>query len=72
MLIVGYCFTDSESRLCEEVELHLAYRWFCRLDLNDECLTTRHSRSIAMAVSAIATCCAKSLKRLFGPAWMLV
>jgi IS5 family transposase len=22
--------------LCEEVELHLAYRWFCRLDLDDQ------------------------------------
>src|SRR5262249_48538903 len=26
----------SERRLCEEVELHLAYRWFCRLDLDDK------------------------------------
>ena len=25
-----------ERRLCEEVELHLAYRWFCRLDLDDQ------------------------------------
>ena len=25
----------SERRLCEEVHLNLAYRWFCRLDLND-------------------------------------
>jgi transposase len=37
MLIVGYCYgIRSERRLCEEVELHLAYRWFCRLDLDDE------------------------------------
>jgi IS5 family transposase len=36
MLIVGYCYgIRSERRLCEEVELHLAYRWFCRLDLDD-------------------------------------
>ena len=36
MLIVGYCFgIRSERKLCEEVKLHLAYRWFCRLDLND-------------------------------------
>ena len=34
MLIVGYCFgIRSERRLCEEVQLNLAYRWFCRLDL---------------------------------------
>src|SRR6201993_628200 len=36
MLIIGYCFgIRSERKLCEEVRLHLAYRWFCRLDLND-------------------------------------
>lgn len=36
MLIVGYCFgIRSERRLCEEVHLNLAYRWFCRLDLKD-------------------------------------
>jgi transposase len=35
MLIVGYCFgIRSERRLCEEVQLNLAYRWFCRLDLD--------------------------------------
>src|ERR1039457_524162 len=34
MLIIGYCFgIRSERRLCEEVQLNLAYRWFCRLDL---------------------------------------
>ena len=37
MLIVGYCYgIRSERRLCEELELHLAYRWFCRLDLDDK------------------------------------
>jgi transposase len=37
MLIVGYCYgIRFERRLCEEVDLHLAYRWFCRLDLDDE------------------------------------
>lgn len=36
MLIVGYAFgIRLERRLCEEVHLNLAYRWFCRLDLND-------------------------------------
>jgi transposase len=36
MLIVGYCYgIRCERRLCQEVELHLAYRWFCRLDLED-------------------------------------
>ena len=37
MLVVGYCFgVRSERRLCEEVHLNLAYRWFCRLGLEDE------------------------------------
>jgi transposase len=36
MLLVGYCFgVRSERRLCEEVHLNLAYRWFCRLGLED-------------------------------------
>jgi len=31
MLIVGYCLAiRSERRLCEEVHLNLAYRWFLR------------------------------------------
>jgi transposase len=37
MLIVGYCFgIRSERRLCEEVHLNLAYRWFCRLGLEGD------------------------------------
>ena len=36
MLVVGYCFgIRSERRLCEEVHLNLAYRWFCKLGLED-------------------------------------
>ncbi len=36
MLLVGYCLgIRSERRLCEEVHLNLAYRWFCRLDLTN-------------------------------------
>lgn len=37
MLIVGYCYgIRSERRLCEEVGMNLAYRWFCRLGLKDK------------------------------------
>src|SRR5450755_2109177 len=36
MLLIGYCYgIRSERRLCEEVRLNLAYRWFCRLRLDD-------------------------------------
>ena len=37
MLILGYCYgIRFERKLCEDVGLHLAYRWFCRLDLDDK------------------------------------
>ena len=36
MLVVGYCYgIRSERRLCQEIELNLAYRWFCKLDIED-------------------------------------
>jgi transposase len=37
MLLVGYCYgIRPERRLCEEVHLNLAYRWFCRLGLEGD------------------------------------
>jgi transposase len=37
MLIVGYYYgIRFERKLCEEFELNLAYRWFCRLCLDDK------------------------------------
>jgi len=34
MLVIGYVMgIRSEPRLCDEVHLNLAYRWFCRLGL---------------------------------------
>src|SRR5882672_7492543 len=37
MLLVGYGLgIRSERRLCEEVHLNLAYRWFCRLGLDGD------------------------------------
>ncbi len=37
MLLVGYCYSiRSERRLCEEVKVNLAYRWFCGLGLEDK------------------------------------
>lgn len=51
MLIVGYCYgIRSERRLCDEVHLNLAYRWFCRLSIEDKVpdhstfSKTRHGR----------------------------
>jgi transposase len=37
MLIVGYVFAiRSERRICAEVQVNLAYRWFCRLGIEDK------------------------------------
>lgn len=35
-LIIGHCRGLRSERLTQEVELHPAYRWFCRLDLDDQ------------------------------------
>ena len=70
MLIVGYCYgIRSERRLTQEVELHLAYRWFCRLDLEDE--IPHHSTFSAnrLGASARATFCATSSSALSGRRW---
>ena len=71
MLVVGYCYgIRSERRLTQEVELHLAYRWFCKLDLDDEIpAITRGSRSTAWAASGIAMSCATSSNAWFGLQW---
>ena len=37
MLIVGYVFAiRSERLLCREVQVNLAYRWFCGLSIEDK------------------------------------
>ena len=36
MLIVGYVFAiRSERMICREVQVNLAYRWYCRLSIED-------------------------------------
>jgi len=36
MLIIGYVFAiRSERQICREVQVNLAYRWFCELNLED-------------------------------------
>src|SRR5437667_7157771 len=37
MLLLGYCYgIRHQRRLCQEGALHLAYRWVCKLDLDDK------------------------------------
>jgi transposase len=50
MLIVGYVFAiRSERALCREVQVNLAYRWFCGLSIED-----RLPSAFAIAVSFAA------------------
>jgi transposase len=51
MLLIGYCYgIRSERQLCEDVHVNLAYRWFCKLGLEDKVphhstfSTNRHGR----------------------------
>ena len=44
MLLIGYLYgIKSERRLVEEVQLNIAYRWFCGFELDDTIPITPHS-----------------------------
>jgi transposase len=73
MLIVGYCYgTRSERMLCQEVELHLAYRWFCKLDVDDKVPHHSTFSENRLAGSASAICYAISLSAWCGQRWRWV
>ncbi|MDP5210795.1 transposase [Microbulbifer sp. 2205BS26-8] len=37
MQIIGYLYgIKSDRKLCEDINLNLAYRWFCKLNLGDQ------------------------------------
>ena len=55
MLVVGYVFAiRSERALCREVQVNLAYRWFCGLSIEDKVPDHWHSRVRAMSGLATA------------------
>ena len=76
MLVIGYCFgIRSERRLCEEVHLNLAYRWFCRLGLDcsaapcgDRLGTTPNGSPVRIAALQIGVKSHRWLA-LGGPVW---
>lgn len=35
MMLLGYLYGYSEKRMCEEVQMHLGFRWFCRIQPSD-------------------------------------
>ena len=77
MLIIGYVFAiRSERLLCREVQVNLAYRWFCGLTSRTRFRIIRHSRVPVMSASVTATFSAWSssvwLRRVFRPGWSAV
>ena len=54
MLVVGYVFAiRSERLICREVQVNLAYRWFCKLGIEDAIPDQiRHSRVPGTSASA--------------------
>jgi transposase len=73
MLIVGYCFgIRSERRLCEEVHLNLAYRWFCRLGLDGSVPDHSTFSKNRHGPSARAICCGGCSRPYYSAASMPV
>jgi hypothetical protein len=70
MLIVGYCYgIRCERRLCQEVELHLAYRWFAASISKPKFLIIRHSQSIDTGASGTATSFGGCSRKWSGCVW---
>jgi hypothetical protein len=53
----------SDLRLCEEVHLNLAYRWFCRLGLKGDMPDRSIFPKSSMVASATAICSASYSRR---------
>ena len=78
MLVVGYVFAiRSERLICREVQVNLAYRWFCKLGIEDAILD--HSaffRAPATSVFAremfFVACSSGLSRRASRPVWLVV
>ena len=65
MLIVGYVFAiRSERALCREVQVNLAYRWFCGLGIEERCRIIPCSRVRATNAFGIMIFSVSSLSAL--------
>jgi transposase len=73
MLIVGYAFAlRSERRLCSEVQVNLAYRWFCKLGIEDRSPITPYSPTSAFARAMPCVGCLRAWLRCASrPDWLV-
>jgi hypothetical protein len=74
MLIIGYVFAiRSERAICREVQVNLAYRWFCVLSIEDRIpdhsafSRARHERFATAIFSG--GCLSVLLRRVLRPVW---
>ena len=35
-MLLGYLYGSSEKRLCDELQIHMGFRWFCLLQPSEE------------------------------------
>ena len=76
MLVVGYVFAiRSERLICREVQVNLAYRWFCKLGIEDA--VPDHSGSRVLGTSVFvkamfsAGCSNGSSRRALRLVWLV-
>ena len=75
MLIVGYVFAiRSERALCRDVQVNLAYRWFCGLSIEDKipdhsAFSRARNERFAMATYSFMSL-SGSLRPALQPVWL--
>ena len=75
MLVVGYVFAiRSERLICREVQVNLAYRWFCKLGIEDaipdHSAFSRARNERFREERSFAACSNGLSRRVSWPAWL--
>src|ERR1700736_3992281 len=74
MLVVGYVFAiRSERLICREVQVNLAYRWFCKLGIEDaipdhSAFSRARNERFRREMFSVA-CSSGSSRRVSRPVW---
>jgi transposase len=76
MLVVGYVFAiRSERLICREVQVNLAYRWFCKLGIEDaipDHSAFSRARNEPSATERFSAACSNGLSRpVLRPVWLV-
>ena len=77
MLVVGYVFAiRSERLICREVQVNLAYRWFCKLGIEDavpdhSAFSRALGTSVFVKAMFSAGCSNESSRRALRLVWLV-